>query len=41
MEPNPIFLPGEPHGQKSLVGYGPKGCRLLDIRINTKLIVSN
>ena len=21
----PVFLPGESHGQKSLVGYGPKG----------------
>ena len=19
----PVFLPGEPHGQRSLVGYGP------------------
>ena len=22
---NPIFLPGESHGQKSLVGYSPRG----------------
>ena len=22
-KPTPVFLPGEPHGQKSLVGYGP------------------
>ena len=22
----PVILPGEPHGQRSLVGYGPK-CR--------------
>ena len=21
----PVFLPGESHGQRSLVGYGPKG----------------
>ena len=21
MEPTPVFLPGEPHGQRSLVGY--------------------
>ena len=22
----PVFLPGEPHGQQSLVGYSPWGC---------------
>ena len=22
-QPTPVFLPGEPHGQRSLVGYGP------------------
>ena len=22
--PTPVFLPGEPHGQRSLVGYGPQ-----------------
>ena len=22
-QPTPVFLPGESHGQKSLVGYGP------------------
>ena len=22
-QPTPVFLPGEPHGQKSLVGYSP------------------
>ena len=22
-QPSPVFLPGESHGQKSLVGYGP------------------
>ena len=22
-ESSPIFLPGEPHGQRSLAGYGP------------------
>ena len=26
--PTPVFLPGEPHGQWSLVGYGPWGCRV-------------
>ena len=24
-QPNPVFLPGESHGQKSLVGYSPWG----------------
>ena len=24
-QPTPVFLPGEPHGQRSLVSYGPKG----------------
>ena len=23
MAPTPVFLPGEPHGQRSLVGYSP------------------
>ena len=26
----PVFLPGESHGQRSLVGYNPKSCRKLD-----------
>ena len=26
-----VFLPGESHGQRSLVGYSPWGCRELDI----------
>ena len=24
--PTPVFLPGESHGQRSLVGYGPWSC---------------
>ena len=24
-QPTPVFLPGESHGQKSLVGYSPLG----------------
>ena len=28
--PTPVFLPGEFHGQKSLVGYSPWGCKELD-----------
>ena len=27
---NPVFLPGESHGQRSLVGYTPWGCRESD-----------
>ena len=27
----PVFLPGEPHGQRSLEGYGPQGCNELDM----------
>ena len=26
----PIFLPGESHGQRSLVGYSLRGCKELD-----------
>ena len=28
--PVPVFLPGESRGQRSLVGYSPKGCKELD-----------
>ena len=28
--PTPVFLPGESHGQRSLVGYSPWGSRELD-----------
>jgi len=29
-QPTPVFLPGESHGQRSLVGYGPWGSKELD-----------
>ena len=29
-QPTPVFLPGESHGQRSLVGYGPQGHKELD-----------
>ena len=29
-QPSPIFLPGESHGQRSLAGYSPWGCKELD-----------
>ena len=28
--PTPVFLPGESHGQRSLLGYRPRGCKELD-----------
>ena len=30
-QPAPVFLPRESHGQKSLAGYGPQGCKELDM----------
>ena len=27
-QPTPVFLPGEFHGQRSLAGYSPWGCRV-------------
>ena len=30
-QPTPVFLPGKSHGQRSLVGYSPWGCKELDI----------
>ena len=30
-QPTPIFLPGESHGQRSLVGYRPQGCKESDM----------
>ena len=29
--PTPAFLPGESHGQRSLVGYSPPGLKELDM----------
>ena len=29
-QPAPVFLPGEFHGQRSLVGYSPRGCKQSD-----------
>ena len=31
-QPTPVFLPGEPHGQRSLVGYSPWGHRRVEYR---------
>ena len=29
--PTPVFLPGESHGQRSLEGYSPQGCKESDM----------
>ena len=29
-QPTPVFLPGEFHGQRSLAGYSPWGCKESD-----------
>ena len=29
--PTPVFLPGEFHGQRSLAGYVPWGCKKSDV----------
>ena len=31
MATHPGFLPGESHGQSSLVGFSPRGCKELDM----------
>ena len=38
-QPTPVFLPGKSHGQRSLGGYGPWGCRESDRteRLNTNV----
>ena len=36
-QPTPVFMPGKSHGQWSLVGYGPRGCK----RIRHKLVTNN
>ena len=30
-QPTPVFLPGESHGQRSLVGYSPWGLKASDM----------
>ena len=38
-QPTPVFLPGESHGQRRLVGYSPWGRKELDVteRLSTVL----
>ena len=35
-QPIPVFLPGKSHGQRSLVGYSPWGCRSVGHDLETK-----
>ena len=30
-QPTPVFLPGEPRGQRGLAGYSPWGCKESDM----------
>ena len=34
-QPTLVFLPGEPHGQRSLVGYSPRGDGVGHDRLNS------
>ena len=34
--PSPVFLPGKSHGQRSLVGYSPRGCKRIRHDLATK-----
>ena len=40
-QPTPVFLPGESHGQRSLAGYNPWGCKELDVTERLTLSLSN
>ena len=35
-QPTPVFLPGEFHGQRSLMGYSPQGCKESDTMERTQ-----
>ena len=35
-QPTPVFLPGESHGQRSLVGYSPQGRKRVGQDLATK-----
>ena len=34
-QPGPVFLPGKCYGQRSLVGYSPRGCKESDVTTST------
>ena len=40
MATSPVFLPGEFHGQRSLVGYSPWGCKELDTTEQPTVLLS-
>ena len=40
-QPTPGFLPGESHGQRSLAGYSPQGCKQQDMTEATYVITCN
>ena len=35
-QPTPVFLPGKSHGQRSLVGNSPQGCKKIGHDLATK-----
>ena len=35
-QPTPVFLPGEPYGQRSLTGYSTQGCKRVRYDLSTK-----
>ena len=39
-QPTPVFLPGESHGQRSLVGYSPWGHKESDMTEHTIPIIN-
>ena len=40
-QPSTVFLPGKFHGQRSLVGYSPWGCKELDMTEHLHLALGN
>ena len=40
-QPTPVFLPGESHGQWTLVGYSPQGCKEWNITEVTEHVCTN
>ena len=40
-QPTPVFLPGKFHGQRSLVGYSPWGCKESDTTEHTSVDVTH
>ena len=39
-QPTPVFLAGEPHEQRSLVGYSPRGCKESDLTAHPSILLS-